>query len=78
MQRTASIVVDIRNMRCSSCKVLVRDELAKKCDHCDAVFDSVMSNHVGLAEKLREKRGEQNENGIEKDPEDRYPEMVGG
>ena len=53
---TASIIVDLRNARCSNCKVLVRDELAKTCAGCGATFDRVASNHVGLADPIRKKR----------------------
>ena len=52
----ASIVVDLRNNRCGNCKVALNDELATKCPACGAVFDSISSNHVGLADKLRQKR----------------------
>lgn len=52
----ASIVVDLRNIRCGHCKIALRDELATKCPACGAVFDSISSNHVGLADKLHEKR----------------------
>lgn len=56
--QTASIIVDFRNARCANCKVLLRDDLQEKCDACGAVFDRVVSNHVGLAEKLQKKRDE--------------------
>lgn len=52
----ASIVVDLRHMRCSNCKVALDDELATHCPVCQAVFTHVTSNHVGLAEKLERKR----------------------
>jgi hypothetical protein len=53
---TATIVVDLRNIRCGNCKVALHDELAMNCPVCGAKFDSIISNHVGLAERLREKR----------------------
>jgi hypothetical protein len=52
----ASIVVDLRHLRCSHCKVALDDELATYCPVCSAVFAGVMSNHVGLVEKLKRKR----------------------
>jgi hypothetical protein len=52
----ASIVVDIRHMRCSNCKVALHDELAIQCPVCNATFTHVTSNHVGLAEKLERRR----------------------
>ena len=59
--KKATLIVDIRNIRCGSCKVLVRDELAKSCKYCKSVFDGVDSNHVGLADKLRKIRGDDEE-----------------
>jgi len=53
---TTSIIIDFHNMRCNNCKVAIHDELAEKCPVCDATFDQIASNHVGLADKLREKR----------------------
>ena len=55
---TAAILVDLRNIRCGNCKVGIRDELAENCPVCGAVFDRIASNHVGLADTLREKRYE--------------------
>ncbi len=52
----ASIVVDLRNIRCDQCKVAIHDELATKCEVCGAEFDAIVSNHVGLAAKLYRKR----------------------
>ena len=52
----AAIVVDLWRMRCGNCVVALRDELATVCPVCGAPFDSVSSNHVGLAEKLRNRR----------------------
>jgi hypothetical protein len=51
-----SIVVDIRHIRCDNCKVALHDVLAQKCLVCGAVFDGVTSNHVGLADRLRQQR----------------------
>jgi RNA polymerase subunit RPABC4/transcription elongation factor Spt4 len=53
---TASIVVDLRHLRCSNCKVALHDELTESCPACGAAFDSITSNHVGLAEKLEQRR----------------------
>lgn len=55
---TSSIIVDLRQIRCGNCKVALQDELAMKCPACGAVFDAISSNHVGLADKLRNKRQE--------------------
>jgi len=55
-QRTASIVADMRNIRCDQCKVSIHDELATTCAMCGARFDSIVSNHAGLAQKLYAKR----------------------
>lgn len=55
-QRTASIVADVRNIRCDQCKVAIHDELATQCAVCGARFDSIISNHAGLAKKLYAKR----------------------
>lgn len=57
---TASIVVDIQAVRCGNCKVALPDELATQCPVCGAIFDRIVSNHVGLAGKLRKKRLEAN------------------
>jgi Zn finger protein HypA/HybF involved in hydrogenase expression len=53
---TASIIVDLRHVRCGNCKVALQDELAAACPTCGAEFDVISSNHVGLAGKLRKKR----------------------
>jgi predicted nucleic acid-binding Zn-ribbon protein len=55
---TASIVVDLRNMRCGNCKVAITDALAEQCPTCGAKFDRIASNHAGLADKLRQQRDE--------------------
>ena len=55
----ASIVVDIRHIRhirCDNCKVALHDEFATECPMCEASFDRIISNHVGLAKKLYDKR----------------------
>lgn len=52
----ASMVVDLRHIRCGNCKVAVQDELARTCPVCGATFTHVTSNHVGLADKLRKTR----------------------
>lgn len=75
MMRTASILIDFNNTRCGACKNLV-DELATECKICNTKFDRVASNHVGLADKLRKKRGEQ-PFGLEDASDDKYPELVG-
>ena len=54
--QNASILVDFRYIRCESCKVAIHDEMACECEMCGAHFDDIISNHVGLAEKLRSKR----------------------
>jgi len=59
---TASLVVDFQNIRCGHCKVTVGDELAIDCPMCGATFDRVVSNHVGLAEKLQKTRSAATEN----------------
>ena len=53
---TASILVDLRTIRCGNCKVALNDELAAECPVCGASFDRIASNHVGLTDKLRTKR----------------------
>lgn len=55
---TAAIVVDMRAMRCDHCKVAVHDDLATQCAVCRARFDSIVSNHVGMAAKLERKRAQ--------------------
>ena len=55
---SASILVDLRTIRCGNCKVALHDEFAEKCSVCGASFDRITSNHVGLADKLRKKREE--------------------
>jgi len=55
-QKTASIVADLRNIRCDQCKVAIHDDLATECAACGARFDSIISNHAGLAQKFYAKR----------------------
>jgi hypothetical protein len=76
---TASIVVDMRNVRCGNCKISLQDEMATTCPVCGAPFDRVTSNHVGLASKLERRREEAgvaacavNDPNSEEDP----PELV--
>jgi hypothetical protein len=52
----ASLVVDLRHLRCSQCKVRVDDRFAERCPTCGAVFDRVVSSHVGLAQRLIQER----------------------
>ncbi len=52
----ASIVVDLHRLRCDVCKVALHDELATVCPACGATFDSITSNHVGLAAQLEQRR----------------------
>lgn len=74
--KIADILVDFRNMRCSLCKILVRDKLATEC-RCGAKFTGVASNHVGLAAKLRQERGD-TPAVVEANIDAKYPELVGG
>ena len=52
----ASIVAEFRHVRCDSCKVTLHDELAMVCPVCGAVFDSIMSDHAGLAATMKRRR----------------------
>ncbi|REJ69761.1 MAG: hypothetical protein DWQ31_03495 [Planctomycetota bacterium] len=52
----APIVVDFRHLRCGRCKVALIDALAGVCPICGAEFDGILSNHIGLAEQLHERR----------------------
>ena len=54
--KSASMVVDLHHIRCDHCKVALHDELATECPVCKAHFDAIVSNHVGLAAKLYERR----------------------
>ena len=53
---TASLLVDLKVVRCGQCKMLVKDIAVDACEHCGATFDRVASNHVGLAAKLTKER----------------------
>ena len=55
-EETAQIVVDMQKSRCSGCKVIIPDELAESCPTCGLKFDRVVSNHIGLAARLQERR----------------------
>lgn len=77
MEHTAPMIVDIRNIRCGDCKTLVMDELATECKNCNAKFDRITSNHVGLADKLRAVRGEASVLETGDTSDDKYPELVG-
>ena len=57
-EETASLVADLRALRCDRCKVAIHDDLATECPVCGSHFDSIVSNHAGLAQKLSEKRAE--------------------
>lgn len=54
--RTASLIVDIKSVRCSECKMLIRDVTVSHCPHCAIEFDRVSSNHVGLAARVKKER----------------------
>ena len=56
MVETASLIADMHAVRCGDCKVIVEDPMAIKCTICGAVFDRVVSNHVGLAARLNSSR----------------------
>jgi hypothetical protein len=56
MHQTASLIVDIKTVRCSQCKMLIRDVTVSHCPHCGCLFDRVASNHVGLAMKVQKER----------------------
>lgn len=58
-EETASLVVDLRALRCDRCKVAVHDDLATECPVCGSRFDSIVSNHAGLAKKFGEKRAKE-------------------
>ena len=77
MEKRAAIIVDIRHIRCGACKIAFKDELATECKNCKAKFDSISSNHVGLADKLRKIRGEKTLD-AEDTSDEKYPELVGG
>ena len=54
--RTASLIVDIKSVRCSECKMLIKDVAVSHCLHCGTEFDRVSSNHVGLAARVQKER----------------------
>lgn len=56
MKTQAAIVVDFRHVRCEFCKVELRSDLATECSVCGAEFNEIVTNHVGLDERLRRKR----------------------
>jgi len=56
MTTTASLIVDLHTVRCGGCKVAISDPLTLECPMCGASFDRVVSNHVGLANRLLERR----------------------
>lgn len=75
---TTAIIVDFRKMRCGRCKVAFEDKLSKECKHCGSIFKKVVSNHVGLAEKLIRERGHSNGKRMpNRNPDDIYPNLVG-
>ncbi len=53
---TASLIVDLQKLRCGGCKVIIADELIEKCPTCGAIIDRIVSNHVGLSDRLQKKR----------------------
>ena len=56
MTEIVPLIADLHTVRCGSCKVLVDDPLIVKCSICGATFDRVVSNHVGLANRLNRER----------------------
>jgi len=52
----AGILVDLWHIRCGNCKVALHDQMATVCPVCSSPFDSIISNHVGLADKLERVR----------------------
>ena len=56
MTEVFPLIADLHTVRCGSCKVLVDDPLIVKCSICGATFDRVVSNHVGLANRLNRER----------------------
>ena len=56
MTEVFPLIADLHTVRCGSCKVLVDDPLVVKCSICGATFDRVVSNHVGLANRLNSER----------------------
>jgi hypothetical protein len=58
-QACTAIFVDVLNSRGDHCKVAIQDDLAIECRFAPPRFDSIVSNHVGLAAKLERKRVEE-------------------
>ena len=56
MTEIVPLIADLHTVRCGGCKVLVDDPLIVKCSICGATFDRVVSNHVGLANRLNNER----------------------
>ena len=56
LPNAASLVVDLRHLRCRQCKVRADDQLAERCPTWRAVFDRMVSSHVGLAPRLNQER----------------------
>ena len=56
MTEIVPLIADLHTVRCGGCKVLVDDPLIVKCSICGATFDRVVSNHVGLANRLNSER----------------------
>ena len=56
MTEIVPLIADLHTVRCGGCKVLVDDPLIVKCSICGATFDRVVSNHVGLANRLNRER----------------------
>jgi len=50
------LIADLHAVRCGGCKVVVEDPLSTTCTMCGATFDRVVSNHVGLANRLNTER----------------------
>lgn len=56
MRTNVSLIVDIRHARCGACKMAIQNELATSCPSCGSVFESIQSNHAGLALKFERRR----------------------
>lgn len=50
-EQTAPIAVGMRNIRCNHCRVAKHDDLAAECSSRGALFDSIVSNHIGTVTK---------------------------
>jgi len=64
MTETVPLIADLHTVRCGGCKVLVDDPLVVKCSICGATFDRVVSNHVGLANRLNSERSGSGEDDV--------------